>query len=165
MHLLPDGQVCYKLDVNELKESGLFKQGPEGGITFLMDYNEERNFGKPKETRIYKPNYNRLINKEDENDDIEKHAKIYIELLEPFAAFFPGIYSLDSVKQITGTKEFYAFAAEQNMCQNQGTVEECNAKKLLEEVVQKCECIPFEMMILAKQYQVKLLFLTQPNLI
>ena len=37
-----NGQMCYQLDINEVQEDVSFKKGETNGLTFLMDYNEDK---------------------------------------------------------------------------------------------------------------------------
>ena len=37
-----DGRLCYKVDVNSFVSDEGVKTGPENGLTFVMDYNEDR---------------------------------------------------------------------------------------------------------------------------
>ena len=37
-----EGQLCYQLDLQEIKNKVSFAKGDMNGLTFLMDYNEDK---------------------------------------------------------------------------------------------------------------------------
>ena len=37
-----EGQMCYQLDLTDFKNKIFFAKGEENGLTFLMDYNEDK---------------------------------------------------------------------------------------------------------------------------
>ena len=39
---LHNGQMCYKLDLNDVRDEVNIASGMNGGLSFLMDYNEDR---------------------------------------------------------------------------------------------------------------------------
>ena len=43
------GQVCYQLDLQDVKDKVTFKKGVMNGLTFVMDYNKEKMVNNPSE--------------------------------------------------------------------------------------------------------------------
>ena len=37
-----EGQLCYQLDLQEIQNKDSFEKGDTNGLTFLMDYNEDK---------------------------------------------------------------------------------------------------------------------------
>ena len=42
-----DGQVCYQLDLQDVQDKIRLSKGEENGLTFVMDYNEDRMINLP----------------------------------------------------------------------------------------------------------------------
>ena len=76
--------------------------------------------------------------------DTKQEAKIYIDTLEPYTGYGNGRFTVSSVKQIYGTKQYYRVAVQRNACQNVESISECFEREYSTRIVQDCQCIPFD---------------------
>ena len=60
--------------------------------------------------------------------------------------FGSGTYSLRGIKEIKTTDLFHSLRDDQKNCQTTNTFEECATDLLLQTGIDRCGCIPFELM-------------------
>ena len=134
------GQKCYELDMDDTKFKYMSGQGKEKGLSFLVDYNEEKDLTVAKEAKF--PVYSGGFHK----DGVSYNGiKIYIGSLKPFIGYGPGNYELNSVKMIQGTEDYYKFGEKNDICQTKENLLSCMERVFVEEVTMACGCLPYEM--------------------
>ena len=76
-----NGQLCYQVNVNEVKDQVKDKKDWKLGLTFILDYNDERmiRVKTSRENRAASPN--RLYKRKNENTEKKPEAIIYIETI------------------------------------------------------------------------------------
>ena len=57
-----------------------------------------------------------------------------------------GDYALTSVKEMVYTSEFILLDEKVRGCQNKETVQECETKKYLDNLIKTCNCTPYHLM-------------------
>ena len=72
------GQLCYQLDLNKIYESIDVKSGKENGVTFVLDYNEERMAQSFKEV---KDSSTEVLSKMHSSDKHNSEALIFLDTL------------------------------------------------------------------------------------
>ena len=91
---LHNGQMCYKLDLSNIKDDVKISSGIKGGLTFFMDYNEDRMLN----------NIEKMLElKESEASSIDFSA---VESTEPQASIY--IDTLGKVMNIIVKGSFFA---------------------------------------------------------
>ena len=66
-------------------------------------------------------------------------------LLDPVRLFGEGQYNLHSMKEIKVTDSFLSLDSDARNCQNVETYNDCNTRLHLENVWQKCGCLPLSL--------------------
>ena len=126
---LLEGQLCYKLDLQQLSD-----QGKKNELLLLLDYNTELslqpNSGSPDVDSFY---LNSL-------DSEQYEAKIQIKSLSRMMNFGGGSYKMTDVKRMTAKTDFLKMALEDRNCEVE-EYEDCRTKHLL----QTCNCVPLGM--------------------
>ena len=139
-------QLCYQVDLDEIyqqidlsKRSSALSQG----LTFLMDYNTERNTmaENVKKRKITKADLNHIF----ENLNKADEATIHIELLAPKTLYGAGNYGLTNVKQIDVTKNFLNLPTDIQLCQNDQSFEDCLTRYFKETIIRMCDCTPYQL--------------------
>ena len=132
---LLDGQLCYKLKINE--KSG---EGEKNAHLLVVDYNEDRSIHiSPEEDNPDRPSKT-LLNYDSKYEKKQREsAKIHINTLSHFDGFGGGLYQMAAVKKMTSKNDFLAMDLKDKNCVTEAT-EDCRARKLL----QKCDCVPWE---------------------
>ena len=74
----------------------------------------------------------------------ENFGKFFIHTLSHFNGTRSGSYVLDSLKRMTGTKQFLGLTNEMKECQVED-FEKCEQRIFLEKATQECNCIPWLM--------------------
>ena len=76
-----NGQLCYQVNVNKVKDQVKDKKDWKLGLTFILDYNDERmiRVKTSRENRAASPN--RLYKRKNENTEKKPEAIIYIETI------------------------------------------------------------------------------------
>ena len=87
------------------------------------------------------PNSMNKMNKEGQKNEQGKF-KVYIHTLAHYSAYKAGTYSLSSLKKMTGTKSFKKLPEDQKRCSVHNR-EECQTKNFLDQVWNKCKCVPW----------------------
>ena len=139
-------QLCYQVDLEEIsKQLDLTKRSSalSQGLTFMMDYNTERNTMADiaERRKIRKTDLNHIfqdLNKEDE-------ATINIELLAPKTLYGAGNYGLTNVKQIDVTKNFLNLPKNIQQCQNVQSFEDCLTRYFNDTISRMCGCTPYQL--------------------
>ena len=75
-----NGQLCYQVNVNEVKDQIGNKDDQLIGLTFLLDYNDER-MVQVKNSKSMDASLDGLYKMQNENKGNKPEAKIYIEAL------------------------------------------------------------------------------------
>ena len=131
-----EGQLCYSTTLNTT--SG---QGKRNELMFLLDYNEDRSLQTPIQTDDRKVSSNEVMNFDNAVESIQSvSAKIHINTLSPYIGFGGGIYTMTGVKRMRATEDFIKMPLKDRNCEVE-QYESCRTRKL----VQKCNCIPWEM--------------------
>ena len=81
------------------------------------------------------------LNLESINTD-QDNARIFIHTLSGFNDFSAGSYAMSALKLMTGTDNFKNLPFEKRKCQIEN-FETCHVKKYIEQVVEKCDCVPW----------------------
>ena len=122
--IILDGQMCYSLNVaNNSKKSS--KAGKKGGLFLLLD---------PSPYQMSQSAQNL-----DEEYDEQNSFKVYIHTLAQNTAYGPGIYSMNSLKSMTGKESFKQLPDSLKKCHVQNR-EDCQTNKFLEQVKDNCNC-------------------------
>ena len=119
--IILEGKLCYSLDISKLKKRPT-KAGIENGLFLLLDPN---------------PYQLKSIESEDQSS-----AMVYIHTLAQYTAEGPGRHAMSALKRMTGTKSFEKLPDEQKKCHIHNR-EECYTQKYLEQVKNKCGCLPW----------------------
>ena len=127
-----DGQLCYKLTVNDT--SG---QGQKNALLLLLDYNTERS-PQPLVKKEDSSNVLLNYNKEFERQEIES-AKVHLSTLSGYTGFGEGLYPMTVVKRIKSKEDFLKMPLKVRNC-NIELYEDCWTRNLLEE----CKCVPWK---------------------
>ena len=150
------GELCYQFDVNNIQGAVKLTSGPFGGLTLALDYNEGRRLAGKSEKEMTLEDKQRTLGEFEITADNRFTAKIYIETLEPYTGYGAGRYVLNSVKEITGTEQYYNLAQKRKMCQIKESVSECFERKFSSQISQVCNCAPFQLyQSLASQVKLK----------
>ena len=75
-----NGQLCYQVNVNEVKSQIDNKNVQLLGLKFLLDYNEER-MVQVKKNKSMDASWNGLYQIQNENNEKKPEAKIFIETI------------------------------------------------------------------------------------
>ena len=134
-----EGQVCYSLHLDFINTSKS-KIGKRQGILLVLD-SGTFDLRKDVETESSYVKNIASLDLEASNGD-ESSARIYMNTLASFSDFRAGSYALSSLKKMTGTASFLKLSDDRKGCQSQA-FEDCNARRYLEEVQQKCGCLPW----------------------
>ena len=118
-----EGQLCYSLDLAKVRKKST-KAGKLNGLFLLLD-----------------PNSINEMNIEGQMSEEEKF-KLHIHTLAHYAASKPGTYAMSSLKKMTGTKSFKKIPENQKKCCVHNR-EECQTKTFLDQVWNKCRCVPW----------------------
>ena len=124
-----EGQLCYSLDIAELKEYPT-KSGKSNGLLLLLD-------PKPYE----------MIEKDGISRGSEiggQNFKVFVNTLAQYTSFGPGSYAMNSLKKMTGTKSFQKLPESQKKCRVHDR-EVCQTKNYLEQVQEECKCLPWSL--------------------
>ena len=144
-------QLCYQVDLDKIyKQIELSKRrvALSQGLTFLMDYNNERNTMAEniKRRNIIKTDLNHIF----ENLNKADEATIHIELLAPKTLYGAGNYGLTNVKQIDVTKNFLNLPKDIQLCQNLKSFEDCLTTYFKNTINRMCGCTPYQL----RDYQI-----------
>ena len=131
--IILEGQLCHSLDIAKVeKKKKESKAGKPNGLVLLLDPNPYR----------LKTSYK--VNMGDQSYE-EGRPKVYVHTLAQYTAYGPGTYALSSLKRMTGTESFMELPDEQKRCRVHKR-EECQTKKFLDQVWNKCRCVPWALM-------------------
>ena len=149
------GKKCYALDINEKLSSQNIKLSSSSshGLTFLVDNNLERHFGSvnSKETDFL-TNFRSFGKAGQEGQEFT----IYLDTLEPFELHGGGELAMTDIQEIKGTSAYYDYAEKQQLCQNADTMLNCSAREFTKDLLEECQCIPFELLQLLKSKDVNM---------
>ena len=130
-----DGQLCYNIKLDMKSENG-----KKGGLSLVLDMNEDRCVDFQSLVRSYVQEDDSKIALKSELKSADRTGKVYVHLLSPFEGSAEGSYSLKSVKKIKGTTDFLDMPKTDRECVHE-TTEACMKRNLLEE----CHCAPWEL--------------------
>ena len=131
-----EGQVCYTLDLSKIKTNQT-KQGTTFGLALLLDP-----IVKELDTLA-------------ETSNEESSARIYLNTLASFTDFKTGSYAMSVLKKMTGTENFLQLTSKDKFCQTE-TLEDCQAKRYIEEVKKECGCVPWALSVTLTQQVIKI---------
>ena len=124
-----DGRLCYSLK-DQLKRPT--KQGKVNGLILMID---------PGKTM----------------DEESSSFELYLHTLSGFSGSSAGSYAMASLKQMTGTTGFMSLPDDQKRCQIE-PFEDCRRSKLVGQLQETCECIPWAIARYKNTKQVRLKF-------
>ena len=125
-----EGQHCYTLDIAKLEQLPPSKSGKSNGLFLLLD---------PYPYQIDKRDDNARRTKTE-----DQKFKVYIHTLAKYTTFGQGTYAMSSLKKMTGTESFKELPDEQKECKIHNS-EDCQTQEYLDQVQQKCRCIPWSL--------------------
>ena len=76
------------------------------------------------------------------NDYFNTMIKIHINTVKPYIGHGPGKYIINSVKQMTTTRDFDSFPEVVKKCQNKESLQQCERQKLIKGAADHCGCLP-----------------------
>ena len=122
-----DGQLCYSLDTAKLGKKPT-KSGKANGIFLLLDPNPYQLYKTEKSFRLSRSQ--------------EQSFKVFIHTLAQYTTFGSGSYGMSALKKMTGTESFKKLPVKQKKCLVHNR-EECQTRKYLDQVQNKCKCTPW----------------------
>ena len=126
--IILEGKLCYSLDIAQMEKMSSVA-GKNGGLFLILDSNPYlQNFGDTQET------------------DEPQPFEIYINTLGQYRAYEGGAYAMRTLKQMTATESFTHLPDSQKKCLVHNIVE-CQAKKFMDQVKDKCNCVPWALQI------------------
>ena len=75
------------------------------------------------------------------------YYKICLILLEPLILYGEGEYNLNSVKEIKALDSFYSLDIEDQGCQTQESIIDCQTRYYMDSIVDACGCLPLSIRI------------------
>ena len=126
--------------------------GASHGLSFVIDNNFERHFGYLTSSKIANKQIESDFKGLENEGGNDKKAKIYIDTFEPYEMYGGGKFALMSVKEIAETDEYYRYALENNVCQNNDSFTNCSAREFIRTLQEECGCVPFELLQSIKVY-------------
>ena len=131
-----EGQLCYSLNLSsiEVKKTG---QGKRAGLTLLIDPGGQLSHGS-QNVRI---NMEDTLDLEYSRKD-DSSARIYLNTLSSFTDYRSGSYAMTVLKKMTGTESFLKQTDKEKKCRIE-TLEHCLANGFVENVQQRCGCVPW----------------------
>ena len=133
--VLLEGQLCYSLNFT-LLGAYTSNSGKKGGLVILVDQGAKDDDYTEEETLSVKS-----LSLEDSGNS-ESSVRIYLNTLASFTDSRAGSYALTSLKKMTATAGFLKQADDQKKCKTE-TLEDCQARKYVEQVQEKCGCVPW----------------------
>ena len=160
-------QLCYELDLQEMKDSKKLAKQLERGLTLILDYNEERQIHYNITTDNV-PHQKKALYSNDDNtvsiylDTISiNNSKLYgfwywFKFLDPVGLFGEGQYNLLSLKEISVTDSFLGLDREIINCQNIEAYDECRTRHYVDKLRQECGCLPITLRLseMVKWYEI-----------
>jgi hypothetical protein len=138
-----DGELCYTVDLASfLPDEMVSKEGKDGELLLLLDYNKERSIQPRPTTKALGNSKNFISLKEVHPEDIPQ-ARIHIHTLTGFSKYGAGSYTMSALKRMVGTSDFLSMPEDVRRC-NLKTLETCQREKFLERGVRNCSCVPWE---------------------
>ena len=136
-----NGQLCYTLDLKDiLKGKVVTRPGRGFGLTLAI---EQKEIAAPKDeglkTFTNSLQSGRLYTR---MDVPEFSPSIHLNNLVKYTDTRAGLYKMSVLKKMTGTDGFLNLADVTKGCQIE-VKEDCEKRKYLEEVEQRCGCLPW----------------------
>ena len=146
-------QLCYSVDLNKIKQK--IEPKETKSFTVFLDYNEER-------TSIFDENLTNSKNANTaKNGIIVETIGIHIfsnlicisikNNLEPLHLELENEYNLNVVKEISATELFLSDSLfmdkDVRKCQDDETIDECVTGKYINDLKDKCKCLPLNLRI------------------
>ena len=130
-----DGQLCYKIKLNNLES----KNRRTDGLILILDLNEDRfvPFGmeeKEHDQSCTKHSFN------PKDSGAKKAVKLHINTLSSFKSYGAGEYKMTSVKKLVGTEDFLSMPDNTKKCKVEN-YEDCKRRKLFK----NCNCSLWEL--------------------
>ena len=134
------GDLCYQIDVNDVKDKVQVTNGVMGGITFALDYNEDRRISDRSQQKAQLKRDQKGLGDYEAIADQRFKARIYIECIEPYTGGGDGKFMLNSVKEIVGTSAYAVLASTSGICQTEESVAECFEREYAQQMPSTCNC-------------------------
>ena len=146
-------QVCYELDLNLLKDEADIYHQLKDGMLLILDFNEERQFEKNENSKKVKKARNYFYEDEDNSVSVKVHldsignnkikdSKTNVFTVDPVQLTGEGEYNLNSIKEEEVTQSFLRMDQSVRGCQNQEHYDECTTRQYIENMREKCGCLP-----------------------
>ena len=139
---LLEGQVCYSLNLS-LIQNGNSKSGERAGLLILIDQGiKSGSTIKDISLNDIEDKFQNLDNDMVVSEDNDNSARIYLNTLSSFTDNRAGSFAMSSLKKMTGTDSFLGQTDAQKKCRIE-TLEDCTAKMYLNNIKEKCGCVPW----------------------
>ena len=129
-----DGQLCYKIKLNNVRSSNRRIDG----LILILDLNEDRFL--PLGVEELYDHSNKKLTFSPRDLGAKKAVKLHINTLSSFKGFGAGEYKMTSVKKLVGTEDFLSMPDNTKKCKLEN-YEDCRRKQLF----QKCNCSLWEL--------------------
>ena len=130
-----EGQLCYSLNLTTI-DTGNAKSGKGAGLVIIID----------EGVQITDETQNKESNENPRDlaalGVVSDSARIYLNTLSGFTDSRAGSYALTALKKMTGTGSFLKQSDREKKCRI-GTLEDCEAKRYIERVQERCSCVPW----------------------
>ena len=139
------GRLCYQADFKKSYGQRVFK-GKRSGLMMLIDVNEERSFDvEPSvENNDAFASYDLDVYLGENQKSDKNLASIFIGTLARYEGQGSGDYMLTTIKQMTGTKNFFSWPTDKRNCSLE-KYEKCQMRAFVEETME-CGCSPFQLL-------------------
>ena len=140
---LLDGQLCYQLDTNRIKNQT--KPTQDGGLVLLLDVSKERSFDIRLKTNDYDiPSNTELYFTKGNHEEQQLLPNIYISTIHPSRIYLgeDTRIVLTSIKEMTGTANFLALPTDKKHC-SVDDLTQCELEEFLLNNAKYCNCIPY----------------------
>ena len=134
--VVKNGQVCYALDMKDVALAKRGKTKPGRGFGVWLAINMPMFSSDVVE---FPAKYT------SSKDTLSRNmVTLHLSLLQEYTGFWPGMYTMTSLKKLTGTDAFLGLPDNVKNCQV-GDQESCKNKQFMEEVQKQCGCIPWSL--------------------
>ena len=156
---IKNDQLCYEVDLNSYSDKNNIENEIELGLTFLMDYNEDRQVTFVQNTSKRELGLTKSVASSDQN----QHAFIYLDTIgnnlnhninindfikkhctyiETVKLIGEGEYNLNALKEIRVTSDFLGLDQDDRKCQNEEPLSNCTTRQYHHTMLKKCGCLP-----------------------
>ena len=142
-----EGQLCYSLDMSNIKTTKSKAGTNSAGLLFLLDQGSAKEQAKPSKwiRKVKQNNKKRAklasLNLSPVSTD-NTSTRITLNTLESYTDYRTGSYQLITLKKMTGTPSFMNLPLSTKKCQIESFAD-CQMNSFIEEVQKQCRCIPW----------------------